>query len=284
MKSIILIVGRSGFIASNLIESYKANKKIIAISLKKNYITELTKKYSLNLSINKFIIIFTTSIDPKKIKDISMMKKNENLLKKFVLSMNKKNILKFIYLSTIDVYSKKNFVNIKETSIVKPTNLYGRSKLNSENFLTKYFSERNKLVILRLPGVFGKNDKYKSTIGKMVKSSINNRKIYLYNEGKDIRDYLYIDNLTKFIKEVVKSNFYGKINVVSGNQVSLLEIAKIIKEKNKSKIIYKNNKQKIAKVIFNNNKLKENFSKFKFTDLKKSIYKYCLLSKNVKKI
>ena len=60
---------------------------------------------------------------------------------------------------------------------IKKKKLVTRVKLLNDYSRSKYFSElklrkniKNKLLILRLPGIYGKGDKFKSTIGGIYKN------------------------------------------------------------------------------------------------------------------
>ena len=84
--------------------------------------------------------------------------------------------------------------------------------------------------------------------------------------------------MCKFVKKVIDSNFFGKINVVSGNSKTIIEIAEIITKKIDSKIIFQKKISLISKYNFDNSKFKIHFPTFVFTNIKTSISKYCNIS------
>ena len=165
MEDFYLIVGSRGFIGSSVYEAFnKTYDNVIKISLRDSSLEKFffinQKKYLKN----KLIIIFCSSLRQLKINNKLKMIENLNLLLNFLKKLKKKYIKKFIFLSTVDVYKyyKKKLIN--EESKLAPKNFYSKSKLLSERFLTDFFKNKNPLVILRLPGVFGKKDSFNSTV------------------------------------------------------------------------------------------------------------------------
>ena len=277
MEDFYLIVGSRGFIGSNVYETF--NKKydnVIKISLSDS---SLEKFFLINQKKhlgNKFIIIFCSSLRPLEINNRLKMIENLDLLLNFLKKLEKKYIKKFIFLSTVDVYKyyKKKLIN--EESKLAPKNYYSKSKLLSERFLTDFFINKNSLVILRLPGVSGKKDSFNSTVGLMIYKAQTKKYILLNNFGLELRDYVYIKDLNKFLKLLIDSKFYGMLNFVTGEQKKIIDIANIISQNFKSEIINKkNNRKNSVNIRFNNYKLKKNFSNFKFTVIENAIKEYC---------
>ena len=277
MEDFYLIVGSRGFIGSNVYETF--NKKydnVIKISLSDS---SLEKFFLINQKKhlgNKFIIIFCSSLRPLEINNRVKMIENLNLLLNFLKKLEKKYIKKFIFLSTVDVYKyyKKKLIN--EESKLAPKNYYSKSKLLSERFLTDFFINKNSLVILRLPGVSGKKDSFNSTVGLMIYKAQTKKYILLNNFGLELRDYVYIKDLIKFLKLLINSKFNGILNFVTGDQTKIIDIANIISQNFKSDIInIKNNRKNLVNIRFNNYKLKKNFSNFKFTVIENAIKEYC---------
>ena len=87
----------------------------------------------------------------KKIKKnviAQIMKQIKNLL---IILKNKK--IKFIFLSTSHVYKSSN-KKINENFEKKPSNIYGKYKLKSENYIRKHLKD---FLILRVFNIYGPN-------------------------------------------------------------------------------------------------------------------------------
>jgi len=59
---------------------------------------------------------------------------------------------------------------------------------------------------LRLSGVYGPGGGWKSTIGLMVKSAINDKKIIVCGKGDNLRDFAYVDDICRVIQSAVDWN------------------------------------------------------------------------------
>jgi len=147
----ILVTGAAGYIGSHICENLEKRKiDYIAIdnlssgSLKN--ISNKKKFYKIDFSSNKTLSI----IKKKKIQIVihsgaftfpseSEIKKkkyyNNNIkkTKKFIDYCKKANVKKFIFFSSSNVYK----FNINNSSLVKPTNYYGYTKLYIEKYIKK---------------------------------------------------------------------------------------------------------------------------------------------------
>ncbi len=136
----------------------------------------------------------------------------------------------------------------------------------------KFFSKKigYDYLILRLPGVFGNEINNENIISKLVKSQNKKSKFFLNTSGNEMRDYLYVEDLSRFIKNVLKKKTKAKmLNFVSGNSLSINQIIKIISEKfNRKLFIIKKNysKKKEHDLKFDNSLLRKNFKDFRFSD------------------
>ena len=122
-------------------------------------------------------------------------------------------------------------------------NDYGKSKREAEKIclnLEKEFS--NKVVILRLPGIFGKGCKpnYNSVIATFCYNVINNLEIKVFDKSKKL-ELVYIEDLCEQLINSVKENYNGKTlyEIKNKHQISVEKLAQIIKG---FKNLSKNNK------------------------------------------
>jgi len=258
------ITGANGFSGSNLVNYFlKKKKKLIGISKNKNKVRntryiffkkDLTKTFTKEFeeySVDWFI----HSAAHHKINDFKNMpivKKNYNqgMVDNIVKLCKKKNIRNLIFFSTIDInFEQKN----------KKKKLYIKSKINSEKKLIKSFNKNffDKLVILRLPAIIGKNcnDNFlKTTYKKLTK----NKKIKIWNPSIKYDNFVHIHDVNKLIEKIVnikKSSFFEIIECKSSKPIKLIELIIFLKKKlkSKSKIQFlKSDPNKKIKVIKNN--------------------------------
>ena len=171
----------------------------------------------------------------------------------------------------------KKVKKINEKSELKPVNNYSKGKINIEKrLILEAKKHKFEYLVLRLPGIFGKNDKNISIISKLY-NSFYNKKFYLNGTGNQKRDYLYINDLIMILFKLSTNSIKNTIlNIVSGKSYSLNQIIKFLQQniKKDPKIIYIKTKKQYD-LNFNNSVLKKiNLEKY-INNLADNINHYC---------
>ncbi|MAH99204.1 MAG: hypothetical protein CMA12_07700 [Euryarchaeota archaeon] len=276
MKKNFLIFGTSSLIASKTINFLKEKNFVKCYSSKDcNLLNQKQVKKVFQSLKKEFILIIFSSItkDKDSKKNFS---KNLIMIKNIATHLNLRRIKKIIYISSVEVYGQRPILPITEKTSINPRNLYGLAKYVSEQYLRLEVDEK-KLLILRLPGYYGHGDMYHSVIGKFIKSAIKDKKIFISSSGRDLRDFLFVDDFPLILSNLINQKIFGVINLVSGKSLSIMFIAKYISKLLKKKIkIYnkKNKNQKFSKFIFLKNKNFKNKKLYKFTNLEAGIRNY----------
>jgi len=178
-------------------------------------------------------------------------------------------VKKFIYASSSSVYgnSKKKFS--KETDNVnKPLQIYAASKVSNELIAHAYSHLYNLSTTgIRFFTVYGPWGRPDMAIYKFTKKILKNKKITLYNQGKNFRDFTYIDDVTKGIVKILKykdkkKEKYKIVNIGNNKPVRTLKmlnsLEKLIGKKSK-KIMFKNINADTIRTGANINLLKEKY-------------------------
>ena len=195
--------------------------------------------------------------------NLTTCKENVKILRNFLEASNKK-INHIIFASTIDVYGINPKLPITEDNKIFPNDYYSLSKVINENNIKLSAKKFNyNYTIFRLPGMYGHNDKGKSTLAKLVMDAINKNEINLINGDKIKRDFLWSPDVSKFIEYSIQHKIYGIFNIVSGKSYSLYQISKYINEENpkliiKNKIVNADN-DRVVELNFKTTKLNEYF-------------------------
>ena len=127
--------------------------------------------------------------------------------------LHQKKIKRFIQIGSSLEYGKKRSPQ-SETDEKYSSNYYAKSKLKLSNYLRKiYKKKRFPFIVLRLYQVYGPYQKKNRLIPFVIDSCIKNRK-FPCSDGKQIRDFLYIDDLSNLILNIInrtyiKSKFYN---------------------------------------------------------------------------
>ena len=309
----ILITGGAGYIGAHIAEILVKNKKKVFIiddlsTGHRKLINRKAKFYKLDIcKTNKIrTIIIQNKIDsiihlaaalsvgesqkkPKKYDKI-----NVTGTKKLLLSLKKTKVKNFIFSSTCAVYKDK-LSKVSERSKLKPTSVYGKTKLIGEKLISLY-SKKNKLNygILRFFNVVGasstsqigqinKGDQLFKNLSIEIKKKKPVFKIYGTNyntkDGTCVRDYIHVSDIAELHFEVLKKiNSTNKSKILNCGYGKGLTVNEVISEfkkytSNKLKIVhFKRRKGDMEKIIANNNNLRK-FIKWrpKFNKLEKMV-------------
>ncbi|MEO0093607.1 MAG: NAD-dependent epimerase/dehydratase family protein [candidate division WOR-3 bacterium] len=139
---------------------------------------------------------------------------------------------KFIFTSTAAVYGNCNHLPIPEVAALRPISAYGIGKLACENYIARFCEfHRMGFTILRYANVFGPRQFPKGGSGAIpifIKKMLTNQTPTIYGDGKQIRDYVYIDDVVSAtLKAMAKGN--NKIlNISSGKGTTTRQLYKLI--------------------------------------------------------
>jgi UDP-glucose 4-epimerase len=143
------------------------------------------------------------------------------------------NVKQFIFMSSMIVYSSKES-RITIDTIPNPDNFYGLSKLEAEKKILELKDKFFNICILRPPMIYGINSK--GNFSKLLKTS---KKLFIIPKTSNSRSFLYIKNLSEFIKIVIDNGLIGTFFPQNKDYFSTSDlIVKIRKEyKIKTKVI-----------------------------------------------
>ena len=205
-----------------------------------------------------------------------------------ILEFAKKNRIKnLIIASSSSVYGLNKIKNgFKENQLVdKPMQIYSVSKITNELMSFSYTYLNNmKIVALRFFSVYGPWGRPDMAVYKFCEAISKKKKIELYNNGNNFRDYTYISDVVdgviktfKYIKKT-KKNFtilnLGNSKTYSTKRL-LFEIEKNLNKKAKVRFTpnlkedilkTKSNLSKVRKLINYNPKVSLTVGIKKFTD------------------
>lgn len=242
-KKKILICGGTGFIGRRLVEELQKQGRAVNLlvyakipkSPKKNdtviFKGDLLDKKTLIKAVkNSDIIVNLVGTFNEDICYLLNIVSSANLLD---ACKENKNIEKIIFISSEAVYGNYKDKPYKETDSLKPATKYGLSKYLAEETY-KFYSKKYKIpvIILRLANTYGPGHKI-GVIAECFGFALKNQPVKLHKDGKQARDFLYVDDaVSGIIKSIdYKSKGFDIFNI-SGKKIhSLLELVSLI-EKN----------------------------------------------------
>lgn len=152
--------------------------------------------------------VSTSMSDPMLDCDINLMGLI-NLLNAAV----KLDIKKFLMPSSAAVYGNLDTLPLNEDMIGNPSSFYGLTKLTTENYLRIYHEAFGlPYICYRYSNVFGPrqgNGGEGGVISIFAKATVQDSPIIIYGDGKQTRDFIYVD-------DVVEANILGMQHQVIG--------------------------------------------------------------------
>lgn len=157
---------------------------------------------------------------------------------------NNKSKAKFIYMSSDAVYGAvpPDRFPITEEEPLKPTNPYGISKATADLLCQSYLRLYGlPVTVLRSGTIFGQKSRLKQVMPIFIKQALKNEPITIEGDGSQSRDFNYVENVIDAIMLVANSKTTGVYNIGSGEERTILDVAREVIEScdSKSQILSK---------------------------------------------
>lgn len=264
----ILVIGGYGFLGLSCAKDLSENHKIFIIDqIKKDcdidFISEIidisdSKKIISYIEKNKIDIILhfvstllPTSTQEQYFNDYKRVYMPTVTLLDYCATAK----VKFVYFSSGGaVYGNQKEI-FNEYTKREPISYYGLSKLNFENAINFFHNTKGlEYLIIRPsnpygPGqnLFGKQGIISVIMGKI----LNNQSIEIWGDGSAIKDYIYIDDFTFYVKQLIEDDtvWCNVFNVGSGIGSTVNDVIKAFEANNirLPKINYINSKSSDVK-------------------------------------
>jgi UDP-glucose 4-epimerase len=228
-KARIIMTGGNGFIASALIPLLK-KKGFPVTSIESTDFESIAQG---DVVIHLACTSLPAISENDRIKDIE-----ENLIGtiKLLDACVQKKASKLVYLSTGGaMYDDKEGRPSKESDPINPKNSYGALKASIERYIAVYGNLYGlKYVIVRPGNIYGRS-KIKSDIFGAVDvfahKALFGEEITILGDGETVRDYIHISDAAEFISRAATTDLeQGVYNLGTGNGTSLNEILLLLQK------------------------------------------------------
>lgn len=180
-------------------------------------------------------------------------------------ALRKYKIEKLIQISSDEVYGEIRDGEFPEDSPLNPSSPYAASKAAADLLVKAYMRTYNfPAIIIRPSNTYGPWQYPEKLIPLAILKILRNEKIPVYGDGKNVREWLYIEDCVEGIFEILKKGGIGEIyNIGSGEEEQNIKVVKqILKILNKPETLiefvkdrpghdfrYRLNSEKIQKEI-----------------------------------
>jgi dTDP-glucose 4,6-dehydratase len=261
----LLVTGGAGFIGSNFLNyilndtdeyniinldklTYAGNlENLKFVETKKNYhfikgdicnsdlVRYLFEKYKI-----KFVINFAAESHVDRSILGSKIFFQTNVIGTNVLLENARRfeVEKFLQVSTDEVYGSLGTEGyFTESNNLSPNSPYSSSKASADMMaLAFYHTYGLPIVITRCSNNYGSYQFPEKLIPLIIINALNNKKLPVYGDGLNVRDWIYVVDHNIAIRKVFEKGDVGEVyNIGSNNEMPNIEIVKLILKKlNKS--------------------------------------------------
>jgi dTDP-glucose 4,6-dehydratase len=257
----ILLTGGAGFIGSNFINyildehcdyniinldklTYAGNlENLVTSKGKKNYqfvkgdianselVNSLFQKYDINYVIN---FAAESHVDRSILSSEVFFRSNVLGTNVLLEAGRKFNVKKFVQISTDEVYGSLGAEGLfTEETPLHPNSPYSASKASADMMAMAFYHTYGlPVVITRCSNNYGPFQFPEKLIPLMIINSLNGKKLPVYGDGMNIRDWIYVIDHNKAIELVFEKGKIGDVyNIGASTEIPNIEIVKIILNK-----------------------------------------------------
>ena len=154
-----------------------------------------------------------------------------------ILDIATKQKKRMIQISTDEVFGSLSNGTATEESKFNPSSPYAATKAAAELLINSYFiTHGSDVVITRCTNNYGPRQFLEKLIPKTIVLAYNDKKIPVYGNGSNIRDWIFVDDHCDAVHLALKNGKSGEsYNISANNEISnLTVIKKILELMNKS--------------------------------------------------
>ena len=252
----LLVTGGLGFIGSNFILNTLKNDEKISITnidaelLGSDHNNLLELKNSSNYHFVKGNITnrnlmekliessdIVVNFAAESFVDRSILDANQFLVSNIrgtytILEILRKQKKRFIQISTDEVYGSLENDSATEEYRFNPSNPYAATKASAELLVNSFVKTYDlDCVITRCTNNYGPRQFYEKLIPKSIFLANNNKKIPIYGKGKNIRDWIFVDDHCDAVYNVLMNGESGQsYNISANNEIDNISLVKKILE------------------------------------------------------
>ena len=139
---------------------------------------------------------------------------------------NAPKLRRFIQISTDEVYGSVPEGASRETDELRPRNPYSASKAAADRLAYSYWASYGvPVIVTRASNNYGPHQFPEKVIPLFITNLIEGRKVPLYGDGLNVRDWLHVEDHCRAIDLVIERGADGEVyNIGGGNEVPNIDL------------------------------------------------------------
>lgn len=222
----VVIFGAGGFIGATL-ASHLESKGCRVVALSRSVcdmLDPIAVKNALDGISANYSVVHTACLSRHEEDDFGALKKNVAMVENFIRAHRPDRVESVVYLSSTDVYGNAPQIPVTEQTLVSPEGYYGISKYSNECLLLRSGQIGCPVTALRLPGIYGANDRGRSIMGMFARRVLKEEEVTIFGDGSTKRDFVLVDDLCRIIERILIAPTTGVFNVANGASLELKDI------------------------------------------------------------
>ena len=249
----ILVSGGAGFIGSTLVDALLAQGHKVTVldslvSGRRDYVNKAADFWELDIldenlkdmflsSKFDFVYHLAAQIDVRISVEDPVLDNRINVIGglNILEAARLSGVKKVIMASTGGaIYGETDEIPTPETAPAYPLSPYGINKLALEKYLNYYYQVYNlDYSILRFSNVYGPRQ-YKGgeagVIAIFTDALANDKPCVIYGDGKQTRDYVYVDDVVAALIKAAEVGYQGEINISTAKEIDIWQMISAIEK------------------------------------------------------
>jgi dTDP-glucose 4,6-dehydratase len=140
-----------------------------------------------------------------------------------LLQISREKGIRLVHISTDEVYGDNE---ADENSPLRPSSPYSASKASADMFVLSYVRTYSvDAMIIRPSNNYGPRQFPEKLIPKTIIMTLLGKEVPVYGDGKQMRDWIFVEDTVELIKKVAESGERGRIyNIPGGHSITNIEL------------------------------------------------------------
>jgi nucleoside-diphosphate-sugar epimerase len=224
----VAILGASGFIGRRIYETLGVTGpySVTGYSSEDCNLLDLDQvKHVLSRYGADTTVVFCSAIRRTRDDSFAALVQNVTMVHNFIEGVPPTGLRSVLFFSSVDVYGRPpTVVPTNEKSPTQPSEYYGVAKLAGEQLLQMRLARQFPVAVLRIPGIYGLGDQFRSVIGSFLQQVQRDEVVRVSGDGTALRDYVEVTDVAQVVHKLIEQPYNGIVNVVTGRSVAIRDI------------------------------------------------------------